>query len=255
MHLKIIACEVLYREISLSTALSPHTCHVEYTTKNAHVHGDVLRSEIQSRIDATPKGLYDAILLGYGLCGGGTVGLIAEDVSLVLPRAHDCCTLFLGSRQAFKEHFSDNPSRPYSSLGYMERGGGYLHCSDFRKKFGLQERFADYVALYGKDNACYIWDTLHPKLELTHHQDKVIFIEMPETAHLGWATRFQEKAAADGKEFKLLMGQDRLLQTLVNGPWNADEFLVVEPGKTIVGVYDWDEICRAVKVEETEKNG
>ncbi|MFI5369626.1 MAG: DUF1638 domain-containing protein, partial [Spirochaetia bacterium] len=120
MVLKLIACEVFYREVCLCVATSPHRVDLEFTEKNAHERSDFLRSLVQSKIDTAESGsvAYDAILLGFGLCGNGVLGAAAKKTPLVLPRAHDCCTLFLGSRRAFKEHFSDNPSLPFSSVGY-----------------------------------------------------------------------------------------------------------------------------------------
>ena len=49
-------------------------------------------------MDRTPEGVYDAILLGYGLCGNGLAGVTARHTRLVLPRAHDCIGILMGSR-------------------------------------------------------------------------------------------------------------------------------------------------------------
>jgi len=42
----------------------------------------------------------------------------------------------------------------------------------------------------------------------------------------------------------VLEGSSRLLRKLIHGEWD-DEFLVVPPGKRVVGVYDWEEVVRA----------
>src|SRR5690554_4940939 len=104
MLFKLIACEVFVREASLAMATSPHTVDVEFTEKAAHDNSEGLRQTIQQCIDATEASSrpYDAILLGFGLCGNGVVGLRSR-LPLIIPRAHDCCTLFLGSRASFKE--------------------------------------------------------------------------------------------------------------------------------------------------------
>ena len=90
MRLKVIACEVLTREFCLCAASSPHVVDLEFTQKDAHENSAALRGLIQEKIDGASEGQYDAILLGYGLCGNGTVGLVARSTQLVLPRAHDC---------------------------------------------------------------------------------------------------------------------------------------------------------------------
>jgi len=117
MQLKLIACEVLTREVCRYVADSPHTVDLEFTPRGAHDDSNRLRALIQSHIDEAESSArrYDAILLGYGLCGNSTLHLTARKTRLVIPRAHDCCTLFLGSREAFRQHFADVPSTPFST--------------------------------------------------------------------------------------------------------------------------------------------
>lgn len=59
--------------------------------------------------DAVPEAQYDVLVLGYGLCSSILVGLRAMHTRLVIPRAHDCITLFLGSRKRHETCFSKNP--------------------------------------------------------------------------------------------------------------------------------------------------
>jgi hypothetical protein len=242
MVLKLIACEVFYREVCHCVASSPHRVDIEFTEKNAHERSDFLRSLVQSKIDAAENGsvAYDAILLGFGLCGNGVLGAGAKKTRLVLPRAHDCCTIFLGSRRAFKEHFADNPSLPFSSVGYMERGGAWIHDASAIQLPGLDKRYEEYAALYGEENAKYIMETLTGR-----NDDRIVFIDVPELAHLGFAEKARAEAEASGRRFVRLPGDMRLIRALVDGEWDASEFLVLAPGQKIGGVYDWDEIVKA----------
>jgi len=246
LHLKLIACEVLTREVSYCVARSPHVVDVEFTEKGAHDESDVLRALLQSKIDAIQDAgkSYDAILLGYGLCGNAAVGLDARGTRLVIPRAHDCCTLFLGSKAKFKEHFADNPSQPFSAGGYMERGGEYVREGSVGKLLGQDRTYDEYVALYGEENARYIVETLGKALDDKDH-DKIVFIDVPETRNPQHAAECRARAEAEGKEYVELEGSTRLVRKLVNGEWDAEEFLIVEPHQRTAGVYDWDEIVRA----------
>ncbi len=245
MLFKLIACEVLTRDVCRYVADSPHTIDLEFTPKGAHDNSNRLRALIQSRIDeaeASPRE-YDAILLGYGLCGNSTLGLKASKTRLVIPRAHDCCTLFLGSREAFKQHFADAPSTPFSALGYMERDGAYTRESSLSSATGLYATLEEYIAQYGEENGRYIFETLHGSIRAAEG-NRVVFIELPETRHLGFLERCRALAQQEGRELTVLEGSGRLLRKLVFGEWD-DEFLIVEPGQRIAGVYDWDEIVRA----------
>jgi len=243
MVLKLIACEVFYREVCLCVATSPHRVDLEFTEKNAHERSDFLRALVQSKIDAAETGsvAYDAILLGFGLCGNGVLGAAAKKTPLVLPRAHDCCTLFLGSRRAFKEHFSDNPSLPFSSVGYMERGGTWMHDASAIQVPGLNKKFEEYATLYGVENAKYIMETL----TASQQDNQIVFIDVPELSYLGFAEKAKAEAQASGRQFVQLPGDMRLIRKLVHGDWDAEEFLVLKPGQKIGAVYDWDEIVRA----------
>ena len=246
MYLKLLACDVLTREVCHCIARSPHTIDVEFTEKGQHEQSDTLRRILQEKIDAAEaagKG-YDAVLLAYGLCGNSTAQLQARSTRLVLPRAHDCCTIYLGSRGRFKELFGDNPSRPFSSAGYMERGNEYLHDGDTGKLLGLDRSYEDFVAQYGEENARYIMETLALSRD-AHTDDKVVYIDVPETSQQGYAEECRRKAEEDGRQFLMVPGNIRLIRMLIDGEWDSEEFLIVQPGQKVRAVYDWQEIVRA----------
>lgn len=245
MRLKIIACNVFTREICHCIARSPHVTDVEFTELGEHVNSAGLRQTIQERVDAAErsgKG-YSAIALAFGLCGNSIVGLTARQTPLVIPRAHDCCTILLGSKHKFQEHFADNPSMPFSSNGYLDRGEYYLRVEEEgQTSLHFGDAYLALVEQYGEENAKYVWEAMHPP---GLHGNRAVFIENPETAPLGHAARFREKAEADGKEFVLLQGSLAILQKLAFGEWDAETFLTVHPGETVKGVYDWSEVIRA----------
>ncbi len=241
MKLKLIGCEVLSREIGWSVARTPHTVDMVFTPKGAHESGDLLRKTIQEEIDKTEQsGIdYDAILLGYGLCGNGTSGLSSRRYPLVIPRAHDCCTLFLGSRSRFKELFQDNPSRPFSSIGYAERGDSYLHESSVGVSLGLNKSYEEYVELYGEENARYIMETIEGADENSCRE--LYYIEIPETSLSPLRDTVVEQAEKENYRVSLHKGSIELIAGLLDGSWTED-YLVVPPGQQIVPLYDWDSI-------------
>jgi len=246
MHLKLIACEVLLREVCFCIAQSPHVIDLEFTEKDDHNRSDYLRGLIQSKIDAAEQSdrKYDAILLGYGLCGNSTVDIIARQKPVVIPRAHDCCTLFLGSKLRFKEFFANNPSLPFSSGGYMERGDSYLRESSIKSLPGCDKSFDEYVRLYGEENAHYIFETLDLN-KSDKHFSKVCFIRTPEIADQGHAEECRRKAVSEGREYVEMPGDLTIVRRLVCGEWNDNDFLILNPRQRVKGVYDWDEIIRA----------
>ena len=103
-------------------------------------------------------------MLAYGLCGQAIAGLTAAQIPLVIPRAHDCITLFLGSRERYREYFDNHAGVYFQTSGWIERGqnrGTQLSCA-----------FDELVERYGEEDARYIYQ------ELTKHYRQFTFIEM-----------------------------------------------------------------------------
>ena len=85
-----------------------------------HDLGASMLPHLQARIDAADAGGYDAILLGYALCGRGTEGLRAGKTALILPRAHDCIGLLMGSRQWYLAYFETHTGVYFRSPGWID---------------------------------------------------------------------------------------------------------------------------------------
>jgi hypothetical protein len=233
---KLISCEVFLRELCAAVSGSPNIIDPEFLEIGLHDDADRLRALLQERIDAAGDG-YDAVLLGYGLCGNGLAGIRAGRAPLVLPRAHDCCTVLLGSRGAFEENFGPNPSASWTSAGYVERSEHYLRTAE--EALGID--YEDLARKYGEENARYVREALKPAVPET----EVRFIELEETAGLGHAEAARARAAGEGKGFILIRGSSRLLRGLVAGGWDESEYLVVPPGGRVVPLYDRDRIIEA----------
>ena len=247
MIFKLLACDVITREVCHCIARSVHTIDPQFTPKGEHNASANLRALLQAQIDAVAAGNveYDAVLLGYGLCGNSTLGLEARRFPLVIPRAHDCTTLFLGSKEAFQEHFGPNPSQTWASVGYSERGGSVLSDSSTRDWLGGSQSFAELAAIYGEENAQFILDTLR----VTHDSDSIWFIDVPETRAESVIARIEEQARQEKKEIRKIAGSIRMIEGLLSGNWPESDYLVVPPGHRVAGVYDMEEVVRAEPVQ------
>src|SRR5262249_55290800 len=99
MRLKVIACEIAKRELEHVAARSKSSIDFEFLPQGYHDVPAAGGQQIQRHIDAVTDGKYDAIVLSYGLCGKILEGLRCAHTQLVIPRAHDCITFFLGSKE------------------------------------------------------------------------------------------------------------------------------------------------------------
>ena len=234
MRLKLIGCEVLFREMCHACAHSPHQVDVEFLPKGLHdLGGKPMAAKVQEAVDRTPEGVYQAILLGYGLCGNGLKGLTARHTRLVLPRAHDCIALLLGSHERYQAYFADNPGTFYRSTGWLERGQGLQRLTHHTT--GFDESLETLIGKYGEDNGRYLYE------EMTRYRAqyrKLTFIETGLEAD----GKFIAEAAAEAKEkgwsFERLPGDLAWLGRLVEGAWADAEFVVAGPGQRIAASYD-----------------
>lgn len=236
MKLRLISCEVYSRLAYKAAASSENMIDMVFTKLQSHVEPGKLKEEIQNLIDSTPED-YDAILLGYGLCGNGTAGLKARKVPLVIPRAHDCCTIFLGSREAYEEHFGRTPSAQWYTACYFERLGNWYPENPLDLSISaLGMTYPELVEKYGEDNAEYVLESLKPKNSV----DFLTYIELPGFENEAVREEFIRHAAKEGKKARFVKGSSRLIENLINGKWDDDEFLRIPPGMEIRPVYDHD---------------
>jgi hypothetical protein len=233
MRLKLISCEVFTREMFDVAARSPHQVDIVTLPKGLHDIGCVgMLARLQAAVDAVDRDRYDAILLGYGLCNNGIAGLTARSLPLIVPRAHDCMTLFLGSRQRYEQYFRENPGTYFLTSGWLERGEptGEFRQLSIQHANGMDMTLEQLVAKYGEDNATFLWDQL---CDQTKHYRQITFIEMGVEPDGSFRERAAEKAAEKQWQFKVEQGNLQLIRRLVHGPWSEDEFLQVPPGERI----------------------
>src|SRR6476646_11734420 len=164
MRFKLISCEILYREMCGAVANSPHQVDVDFLPKGLHEVGcSGMRKRLQESIDRTDPDQYDAVLLGYALCGNGTAGLAARTLPLVIPRAHDCIALLMGDRERYQNYFEQNQGVYFRSTGWLERGEDLEQetLRVVRNKTGAGYTRDELVLRYGEENGKYLFDELN----------------------------------------------------------------------------------------------
>ena len=242
MLLKFICCDVFTRIACALVSKSPHIVDIEFVPMLSHNEPEKLNRLIQEKIEKSINESgrsYDAVILGFGLCGNAAAGLNCP-VPMVIPRAHDCCTIHMGCKERFLAAFGDSLSARWSSVGYFER------CHGLPGEFGLDQlgfyktsaEYIGYVEQYGEENAEYIWETMHPEIET----DEAVYIQIDGFAYSDALAKYKSEIEKSGKKLRIVDGEISMLEALVNGEWDDERFLVVPPGKKIVGVYDMEHV-------------
>ncbi len=243
MRFKLICCDVMFREMCSACLASPHKIDVEFLPKGLHdLPTAQMNSKLQTLIDSVDENQYDAILLGYALCNNGLAGITARKTKIIIPRAHDCITLFFGSRKRYQKYFDENLGTFFRTSGWIERDElhGELKQQSIGHTTGMDMTYEQLVEEYGEDNADFLYETLCQTLK---NYEKITFIKMGIEPPY-----FLEQAKAEAVErnykFEEVDGDMTIINRLVNGNWD-DDFLIIESGKTIKPSYD-DKIIKAV---------
>jgi hypothetical protein len=243
MFLRVIACEIAFRELCYVAARSKNLIDFDFLTQGYHDIPGTGRAEIQKRIEAVPAGKYDAIVLGYGLCSNILTGLSSAHTPLVIPRAHDCITFFLGSKERYTEFFNAHPGTYYYTSGWLECakrrgstgpiwGGASLPASANESLKGL---YQEWVEKYGEDQAKYLLDEMS---RWTSSYSHGTLINFEFVKHLNMPEQVKQICAEKGWEYAETEGDFSLFEKLIEGNWPDADFLTVRPGQKVIATND-----------------
>ncbi|HET7729922.1 MAG TPA: DUF1638 domain-containing protein [Usitatibacter sp.] len=181
-----------------------------------------LGAALQEEIDALAEPSF--VIVGYGLCGNGLVGVKARQHTLVIPRTHDCVAIFLGSHQRYVQRFFASPNTYYLTKGWIDARDEPL--SDYH----------DYVAEFDEETADYLFEMKYKNYR------KICLVGFSQQE----LDEYRERAAAvaefmdkrfGGVVLEETLGSTALIETLVHTAAKArdsdDEFVVVKPGGEI----------------------
>lgn len=251
MVVKLIACEIAVREFSWAISQARNVVFPEFLPQGYHDNVETGRRVIQDCIDAAEETPAEAVILGYALCSNIAAGLRARTKPLVLLRAHDCITWFLGSKERYAAEFEEHPGCYYYTAGWLNvhrsssQGGPQAASRGWRDRGDpaaaggtgaiISGTYEEIVEKYGEDNAQYLWEMANAWI--THYTHGV-YVRFPFTDHLDCRERVHAICAQNGWEYAEREGDPELFLRWIDGPWDREQFLVVEPGRSIVPTFD-----------------
>jgi hypothetical protein len=220
----LFACSVFEREIALLTREARHIVETRFFEIGLHDQPDVLRATLQQQLhEVDARTDIDAIVLAYGLCGRGTAGLQPVRHRLVIPRAHDCIAVFMGSKEKFAEHQRRCPTCFYYTPGW-NRG---------RRVPGPEKLAALKAELEKKFDADDVEFLLETERAQWAQHDTATYLDLGTDDAETEANYAQKCAQWLGWKFERIRGDATLLRDLLWGNWDAERFQNIEPGQQL----------------------
>lgn len=168
---------------------------------------------IQREIDKADYHDWDYIILGYGLCSNGILGIHSKRHSLVIPRAHDCIALFLGSHEKYLEEHRKEPGTYYLTKGWIEEGKSPLRI------------YQEYCQRYDPETA--EW-TIREELK---NYTRIALVDIGNLSEVH-REHSKENASFLHLRYEEIKGSLEYFEKMLRGPWK-DGFIILKPGEEV----------------------
>lgn len=224
-NIGLIYCSVFEDEIALLAADAAHIKTRLRFDIGLHDRPKTMRENLQAAVNEMDacEGI-DAIVLVYGLCGLGTAGLQAGRHKLVISRAHDCMTLFLGSKERYAAKQAASPDCYFYTPGWnrARRVPGPERLAALRaelaKKFDADE--VDYL--------------VEAERSLWAAHGHAVYLELGTADAKAEADYARRCAEGLGWTFEHVTGDATLLRDLLWGSWDEERFQTIMPGQRLL---------------------
>ena len=220
----LIACDVFEEEIAAHGGNEAHVVEMRLLEIALHDRPEKLRNNLQAEIDRLDaREDIDAVVLAYALCGLGTAGLRAGRHRVVIPRGHDCITVFMGCKEKFACQQAACPDSYYYTPGWMKanRTPGPERLDSLRAE--LSEKFEP-------EDVEFLIET---EKENWAQHSRAVFLDLGTPGADEKAASAEKAAASLGWKFERIPGDPGLLRDLLSGHWDDERCQIVEPGMSL----------------------
>ncbi|MDR0472265.1 MAG: DUF1638 domain-containing protein [Treponema sp.] len=212
MKTAVLACNTIRDELLLAERRVTSGHEIFWLESNLHNYPAKLHAEMQKELDRLDG--YDRVLMAFGFCGNSVADLESRSFELILPRIDDCISLMIGSISK-RAKLSEGHQSIYVTEGWIRHESNIWKEYEYTiKKYG--EKRAQFVinAMYGKYDMLSIIDTG------AYQVDSII----------DEAKRIADKFGLDQN---VIPGTTSLLELLLTGPWDKDQFVTIPPHDSI----------------------
>ena len=181
-----------------------------FLEQSLHRTPQKMKPIIQDEIDKAAKEDWDYVILSYGLCSNGILGVKANHHPIVIPRVHDCIALFLGSWKKYMEEHKKEPGTYYLTKGWIDEG---------KSPIGI---YREYCQRYDKETAEWVI-----KEELKNYT-RIALVDIG----VGLSETHREHAKENARflhlRYEEIKGSLAFFEKMLRGWWSED-FIILKP--------------------------
>ena len=210
----LIACAMMEDEVACAVEHAQEDVLTLWVDRGFHSEPDKLRRELQRNVDWVEERGATRILLAFGLCGNGAVGIVAKSAQLAIPRFDHCVNIMLecGPRTC--------QGRAQGGVMYLTRGWTHDAAAAM---YSLKDQ---YVAKYGERRAKRLMEAMYGGYHAVSLIDNGCY-ELVDVMDVA-----QRSADSINVGVQIDPGSNQVLEKLISGPWD-DDIVVCEPGRPL----------------------
>jgi hypothetical protein len=211
MKYLVIACNIMKDELLRVERTGISFVFLE---QSLHRTPQKMAPVIQAEVDKAEHQDCDYIILSYGLCSNGILGVKARRQPVVIPRVHDCIALFLGSHERYMEEQAKEPGTYYLTKGWVEEG---------KSPLGIYE---EYSGRYGKETAQWVI-----REELKNYT-RIALVDTGLQLTEVHREHARENARFLNLRYEEIKGSLELFERMLQGSWDKG-FVILNPGEEV----------------------
>lgn len=208
----IITCQTIKREVNLAVSETGVDYPILLVDSGLHNYPDKLRQAIQEQIDKLEN--TETILMAFGYCGNGLLGIKSHNSRLIIPRADDCITLMLGSNET-RKNIQREAGTYFLTKGWL----------DYERN--IVTEYEECVVRYGPERALRVMKTM-----LCHYR-RLMVIDTKAYELDDVLNKTRSFAEIIGMKHEQYLGSMGFIKKLLSGPWNKEEFIILESGQEL----------------------
>lgn len=228
----VIGCAVLGVDMKYAARQLGLAVDFKFLEAGLHERPDLLKQKLQNAIDAvSAAGEAGRIVIGYGVCGRGTIGIQSRDIPLSIPKVHDCIAMFLGGAESYRREFKKFPGTYYISAGWHEEKAVPVSQRKLQAWYGDKRVHFDEIARQYGDQAADRTITFLNSWQKNYQ--RAAYIDTGSRSGSTYEDHAREMAEAYGWTYEKISGSLDLIEKMLTGTQTTDDILFVEPHHTI----------------------